>query len=115
MTDPNSRTETQPALPPGSASQPTSVESSSFNTQISRSARDLLPDEVKASGFMTAQSDSSPPKDSTTPDPSNPAEPTEPDTKVGKFTQALYDEAKKDGWVVISMKDDWKRIFGFEP
>jgi hypothetical protein len=35
--------------------------------------------------------------------------------KVGTFTQALYDEAKKDGWVVISMKDDWKRIFGFEP
>ena len=37
-----------------------------------------------------------------------------PDTKVGTFTQTLYDEAKKDGWVVISMKDDWKRIFGFE-
>jgi hypothetical protein len=37
-----------------------------------------------------------------------------PDTKVGTFTQALYDEAKKDGWVVISMKKDWKRIFGFE-
>ena len=27
-----------------------------------------------------------------------------PDTKVGTFTQDLYDEAKKDGWVVISMK-----------
>jgi len=37
-----------------------------------------------------------------------------PDTKVGTFTQALYDEAKKDGWFVISMKDDWKRIFAFE-
>ena len=37
-----------------------------------------------------------------------------PDTKVGAFTQALYDEAKKDGWVVISMKNDWKRIFTFE-
>ena len=37
-----------------------------------------------------------------------------PDTKVGTFTQALYDEAKKDAWVVISMKNDWKRIFGFE-
>ena len=24
-----------------------------------------------------------------------------------------YDEAKKDGWVVISMKKDWKRIFAF--
>jgi phosphoglycolate phosphatase-like HAD superfamily hydrolase len=37
-----------------------------------------------------------------------------PDTKVGTFTQALYDEAKKDGWIVISMKNDWKRIFAFE-
>jgi len=37
-----------------------------------------------------------------------------PDTKVGTFTQALYDEAKKDGWIVISMKKDWKRIFSFE-
>jgi hypothetical protein len=37
-----------------------------------------------------------------------------PDTKVGTFTQALYDEAKKDDWTVISMKNDWKRIFAFE-
>ncbi len=37
-----------------------------------------------------------------------------PDTKVGTFPQALYDEAKKDGWFVISMKDDWKRIFAFD-
>jgi phosphoglycolate phosphatase-like HAD superfamily hydrolase len=37
-----------------------------------------------------------------------------PDTRVGTFTQALYDEAKKDGWTVISMKNDWKRIFAFE-
>jgi phosphoserine phosphatase len=37
-----------------------------------------------------------------------------PDTKVGTFTQALYDEAKKDGWTVISMKNDWKVIFPFE-
>jgi phosphoglycolate phosphatase-like HAD superfamily hydrolase len=38
-----------------------------------------------------------------------------PNTKVGTFTQALYDEAMKSGWIVISMKDDWKRIFAFEP
>jgi len=38
-----------------------------------------------------------------------------PDSKVGAFTQGLYDEAKKDGWVVISMKKDWKRVFAFEP
>jgi phosphoglycolate phosphatase-like HAD superfamily hydrolase len=37
-----------------------------------------------------------------------------PDTKVGTFTQALYDEAKKNGWTVISMKKDWKVIFSFE-
>jgi len=37
-----------------------------------------------------------------------------PDTKVGTFAQALYDEATKNGWTVISMKDDWKVIFPFE-
>jgi phosphoglycolate phosphatase-like HAD superfamily hydrolase len=38
-----------------------------------------------------------------------------PASKVGTFTQALYDEAQKKGWTVISVKRDWKRIFGFEP
>src|SRR5262245_52978207 len=37
-----------------------------------------------------------------------------PDTKVGTFTPALYDEAKKEGWVVVSMKNDWRRIFAFD-
>jgi phosphoglycolate phosphatase-like HAD superfamily hydrolase len=37
-----------------------------------------------------------------------------PDTKVGAFTQALYDEATKRGWIVISIKDDWKRVFSFD-
>jgi phosphoglycolate phosphatase-like HAD superfamily hydrolase len=37
-----------------------------------------------------------------------------PDTKVGTFTQPLYDEAKKNGWTVISVKNDWSRIFTFE-
>jgi phosphoglycolate phosphatase-like HAD superfamily hydrolase len=37
-----------------------------------------------------------------------------PDSKVGTFTPALYDEAKKNGWTVISMKNDWKRIFAFD-
>jgi phosphoglycolate phosphatase-like HAD superfamily hydrolase len=37
-----------------------------------------------------------------------------PDTKFGTFPQSLMQEAKKQGWVVISMKDDWKRIFAFE-
>ena len=34
-----------------------------------------------------------------------------PDSKIGTFTQALYDKAKKDGWTVVSMKNDWKMIF----
>lgn len=37
-----------------------------------------------------------------------------PDTKVGTFSQALLDEAKKRGWVVISMKNDFKKIFAWE-
>ena len=37
-----------------------------------------------------------------------------PATEVGTFTQALYDEAKSKGWFVISMKNDWKRIFSWE-
>jgi phosphoserine phosphatase len=37
-----------------------------------------------------------------------------PDTKVGTFTPQLYDEAKSKGWNVISMKNDWKRIFAFD-
>ena len=37
-----------------------------------------------------------------------------PDSKVGTFTQELYDEAQTNGWVVISMKNDWKRIFSFD-
>ncbi len=37
-----------------------------------------------------------------------------PDSKVGTFTQSLYDEAKAKGWTVISMKNDWKRIFAWE-
>ena len=38
-----------------------------------------------------------------------------PDTRVGTFTQALYDEVKQRGWVVISMKSDWRRLFPFDP
>jgi phosphoglycolate phosphatase-like HAD superfamily hydrolase len=38
-----------------------------------------------------------------------------PATRVGTFTEALYDEAKRRGWTVISMKNDWKRIFAFDP
>ncbi len=37
-----------------------------------------------------------------------------PESKVGTFTQALYDEARRNGWTVISMQRDWKRVFAFE-
>lgn len=37
-----------------------------------------------------------------------------PDTKVGTLTQALYDKALRSGWIVTSMKNDWKKIFAFE-
>jgi phosphoglycolate phosphatase-like HAD superfamily hydrolase len=37
-----------------------------------------------------------------------------PDTKVGTFPQELYDHAMQNGWIVISMKNDWKRIFAFD-
>jgi len=37
-----------------------------------------------------------------------------PNTRVGTFTQALYDEANKKSWTVISIKNDWKTIFSFE-
>ncbi len=34
-----------------------------------------------------------------------------PDVKYGYFTTALEDQAKKSGWTVVSMKDDWKTVF----
>lgn len=37
-----------------------------------------------------------------------------PKTKVGKFSQELYDSAQKQEWVVVGMKKDWKVIFPFE-
>jgi hypothetical protein len=37
-----------------------------------------------------------------------------PDTHVGTFSDALMAEAKKSGWIVISMKNDWKCIFTFD-
>jgi hypothetical protein len=37
-----------------------------------------------------------------------------PDSKIGTFSDVLIAEAKQRGWTVISMKNDWKRIFAFE-
>ncbi len=35
-------------------------------------------------------------------------------SKVGTFSEALMDEATSRGWIVISMRNDWKRIFAWE-
>jgi len=37
-----------------------------------------------------------------------------PDSHVGNFSQATMDEAKESGWQVISMKNDWNRVFAFD-
>ncbi len=37
-----------------------------------------------------------------------------PNSRVGTFPQALYDEATQRGWSVIRMKSDWKRVFAFD-
>jgi len=36
------------------------------------------------------------------------------ESKIGTFSAALMAEAKEHKWTVISMKDDWKKIFPFE-
>jgi hypothetical protein len=35
-------------------------------------------------------------------------------SKIGTFSAELKAEADKRGWTVISMKNDWKRIFAWE-
>jgi hypothetical protein len=35
-------------------------------------------------------------------------------SKLGAFADALMTEAKDRGWMVISMKNDWKHVFPFE-
>jgi phosphoserine phosphatase len=37
-----------------------------------------------------------------------------PDTGVGTFSQAMYDMAMKQGWAVVTMKNDWRKLFAFE-
>jgi hypothetical protein len=36
-----------------------------------------------------------------------------PDSHIGTFPQALYDEAQTKGWSVVSMKKDWNRVFAW--
>jgi hypothetical protein len=37
-----------------------------------------------------------------------------PNVKYGFFTSALEEHAKKDGWTVVSIRDDWKTVFASE-
>ena len=37
-----------------------------------------------------------------------------PDTKVGIFSEALWTEAQRRGWVVVSMRKDFKKIFAWD-
>jgi phosphoserine phosphatase len=34
-----------------------------------------------------------------------------PDVKLGAFPPSLDDQAKRQGWTVVSMKNDWKQVF----
>jgi phosphoglycolate phosphatase-like HAD superfamily hydrolase len=36
------------------------------------------------------------------------------ESKIGTFSDGLMSEAKKSGWAVISMKNDWRVVFPFE-
>jgi hypothetical protein len=38
----------------------------------------------------------------------------QPASRVGSFTQPVYDQARASGWTVISIKNDWKRVFAFD-
>jgi hypothetical protein len=38
-----------------------------------------------------------------------------PDVKLGAFPPALDEQAKQDGWIVVSMKTDWKQVFPVAP
>jgi hypothetical protein len=35
------------------------------------------------------------------------------ESKIGTFSDSLMDEAKKNGWMVVSIKNDWQRVFAF--
>lgn len=37
-----------------------------------------------------------------------------PESKIGTFSDALMNEAKKQEWIVVSMKKDWKVIFSWQ-
>lgn len=36
------------------------------------------------------------------------------DSKIGRFSNELMNQAKTQGWSVVSMKNDWRQVFAFE-
>ena len=42
------------------------------------------------------------------------AQPTACRLALRTFSQSTMDEARKSGWNVVSMKDDWKQVFSFQ-
>ena len=36
-------------------------------------------------------------------------------SQIGTLSDALMSQARSKGWLVVSMRDDWKRIFAFDP
>lgn len=36
-------------------------------------------------------------------------------SKIGPFPESLMKKAKDNGWIVVSMKNDWNKIFKFDP
>jgi hypothetical protein len=38
-----------------------------------------------------------------------------PEPPIGSFTQDLHEQARESGRTVVGMKNDWRRVFPFEP
>ena len=98
------------------------VESSSFQSEIRPHDHDLLPDEIQAREFITAQTKTLP-EDSTTPEQSNPAEPTEPleetpqedSTKAAESVEELARKAQNPIANLISLPFQNNTNFGVGP
>ena len=98
------------------------VESSSFQSGISIHARYLLPDEIQAREFITAQAEPLP-EDSTTPEQSNPAESTESpeeppqkdSTKAAESVEELARKAQNPIANLISLPFQNNTNFGVGP
>jgi hypothetical protein len=98
------------------------VESSSFQAGISTYAKDLLPNEIQAKDYITAQTEPFP-EDSTTPEQSNPTEstksleetPQEDSTKAAESVEELARKAQNPIANLISLPFQNNTNFGVGP